>query len=115
MFVLFEKYLYTKDASYDLNTWHKILGHCNESDIEKLPKSVKGMKIKPIPNYTHNYDMCIQGKMIENSKTLDQKATESLWLIHCDLAGSIQSPGKDYKYVLNFIDEFRPYVIFLKT
>ena len=28
---------------------HKILGHCNELDIKKLPKLVKGMKIKPTP------------------------------------------------------------------
>ena len=24
----------TKNATYDLHTWHKILGHCNESDIK---------------------------------------------------------------------------------
>ena len=49
----------TKNASYDLHTQHKILGYCNESDIKKLPKSVKRMKIKPTPGYIHNYDICI--------------------------------------------------------
>ena len=31
---------------YDINTWYKILGHCNYNDIRKLPNVVKGMKIK---------------------------------------------------------------------
>ena len=83
-----------KNASYDLHTLHKILGYSNKSDIKKSPKSVKGMKIKPTPNYTCY--ICIQGKMTENiTKTLDQKVTGILSLVHCDLAGSIQPPGKE--------------------
>ena len=31
---------------YDINTWHRILSHCNYDDIRKLPNVVKGMKIK---------------------------------------------------------------------
>ena len=26
---------------YDINTWHRILGHCNYDDIRKLPNVVK--------------------------------------------------------------------------
>ena len=33
-------------ACYDINTWHRILGHCNYDNIRKLPNVVKGMKIK---------------------------------------------------------------------
>ena len=40
-----------KNATYDFDTWHKILDHSNESDIKKLPNLVKGMKIKPTSNY----------------------------------------------------------------
>ena len=29
-----------RNANYDLHTWHKILGHCNESDIKELPNLV---------------------------------------------------------------------------
>ena len=38
-----------KNATHDLHSWHKILCHCNESDIKKLFKLVKGMKIKLTP------------------------------------------------------------------
>ena len=90
--------------TYELYTRHKILGHCNKSDIKKWPKLVKGMKIKPTPNYALNCDICIQGKMSnDGNKTLDLKATKSL---HSDLAGPIQPLAKDgYEYVLNFIDD----------
>ena len=64
-------------ASYNLYTWHKILGYCNESDIKKLPYLVKGMKIKLTRNYTFNFDICIKGKMSnDRNKTLGQKATK---------------------------------------
>ncbi|CAB3984441.1 retrovirus-related pol poly from transposon tnt 1-94 [Paramuricea clavata] len=32
------------NLSYDINTWHEILGHCNFEDIIKLQGVVKGMK-----------------------------------------------------------------------
>ena len=97
-----------RNATYDLHTWHKILGHCNESDIKKLLKLVKGMKIKLTPNYALNYDIYIQGKMSnDRNKTLDCKATKILALVHSDLAGPIQSLAKDgYDYVINFINDY---------
>ena len=66
------------------------------------------MEIKPTPNYTHNCDICIQGKMSNvRNKTLDSKATKVLTLVHCDLAGPIQPLAKDgCKYVINFIDDY---------
>ena len=97
-----------RNATYDLHTWHKILGHCNESNIKKLPNLVKGMKIKPTPNYALNCDICIQGKMsTDRNKTLDYKATKILALVHSDLASPIQPLAKDgHKYVINFIDDY---------
>ena len=42
--------------------------------LKKLPKLVKGMKIKLIPEYIHDCDICIQDKMTENkSKTPETK------------------------------------------
>ena len=97
-----------RNTTYNLCTWHKILGHCNESNIKKVPKLVKGMKIKPTPNYALNCDICIQAKMSnDRNKTLDSKATNILALVHSDLAGPIQPLAKDgYKYVINFIDDY---------
>ena len=97
-----------RNATHDLYIWHKILGHCNESDIKKLPNFVKGMKIKPTPNYALNSNICIQGKMSNGrNKTLDCKVEKILALVHNYLAGSIQPFAKDgYKYVINFIDDY---------
>ena len=97
-----------RNATYDLHTGHKILGHCNESDIKKLSSLVKGMKIKLTPSYAFNCDICIQGKMPnDRNKTLDCKATKILALRHSDLAGPIQPLAKNgYKYALYFIDDY---------
>ena len=44
------------------------------------------MKIKPIPNYVLNSDICIQMKMSnDRNKTLYCEATKILTLVHCDL------------------------------
>ena len=85
-----------------------ILDHSNESDIKKLPNLLKGMKIKPTPNYALNCDICIQRKMSnDRNKTWGSKATKILALVHSDLAGSIQPLSKDgYRYVINFIDDY---------
>ena len=97
-----------RNATYDLHTWHKILGHCNKTDIKRLPNLIKGMKIKPTPNYALNDDICIQGKMSnDRNMTLARKATKILALVHSDLAGPIQPLVKDgYKYIINFIDDY---------
>ena len=91
-----------------LTTWPKILGHCKESDIKKLPNLVKGMKIKLTPDYALHSDICIQEKMSnDRNKTLDCKATKILALVYCDLVGPIQPLAKNgYKYVINFIDNY---------
>ena len=85
-----------------------ILDHSNESDIKKLPNLLKGMKIKPTPNYALNCDICIQRKMSnDRNKTWGSKATKILALVYSDLAGSIQPLSKDgYRYVINFIDDY---------
>ena len=65
------------------------------------------MKIKLIPNYALNCDICIQGKMSnDRNKTLHCKAKKILAHVHSDLAGRSQTLAKDgYKYVPNLIDD----------
>ena len=91
-----------------LTTWPKILGHCKESDIKKLPNLVKGMKTKLTTDDALNSDICIQEKMSnDRNETLDCKATKIRALVHNDLLGPIQPLAKNgYKYVINFIDNY---------
>ena len=95
---------FVRNAFYDLQNWHKILGHSNESDIKKLPNLVKGIT----PNYALDCDICIQGNMFnDRNKTLDRKATKILTHVQSNLAGHIQPLAKDdHKYVLNSIDDY---------
>ena len=97
-----------------LTTWPKILGHCKESDIKKLPNLVKKMKINLTIHYDLNSDICIQEKMSnDRNKTLDCEATKILALVHSDLLGSIQPLAKNgYKYVINFIDDYSGLTVF---
>ena len=94
--------LFAKNITYDLHTWHYILGHCNESDIKKLPNLVKGMKIKLTPNYALNCDISIQEKMSnDQNKTLQGNKNP------CTCTQWFSWSHKDgYKYVLNFIDDY---------
>ena len=46
-----------KLKTYSFSEWHKILGHCNKSDMQKLEKICDGMNIE---NKTYFYcDTCV--------------------------------------------------------
>lgn len=52
---------------HDIETWHKILGHCNFDDVAKLEKVVEGMTIKGNHNkVSQNCEICIQGKFTQS-------------------------------------------------
>mgnify|MGYP002804719007 FL=1 len=71
--------------------WHRILGHCNYSDVTKLEK---GMKISD--HKEPECETCIQGKMCQIRNRLpDQRAKAPLEFVHCDLAGPIEPTAKD--------------------
>ena len=73
----------------DINTWHRILVHCNSDNIRKLPNVVKGMKIKEkIGTLNKNCEICIQGKFSQSrNRQSDRRAASTFELIHTDLAG----------------------------
>ena len=69
---------------YDINTWHRILGHCNYDDIRKLPKAVKGMKIKEkIVTQNKNCEICIQWIFFQSrNRQPDRRTASTFELIH---------------------------------
>ena len=95
---------------YDKNTWHKILGHCNNDDIRKLPNVVKGMKIKgkKIGTLNKNCEICIQGKFFQGrNRQPDRRAAFTFELIHTDLAGPIEPADiNGHRYAITFTDDF---------
>ena len=105
---------------YDINTWYRILGHCNNEDIRKLPNVVKGMKIKEkIGTLNKNCEICIQGKFSQSrNRQPDRRAASTFELIHTDLAGPIEPADiNEHRYAITFTDDFSDaiFVYFLKT
>ena len=105
---------------YDINTWHRILDHCNYDDIRKFPNVVKGMKIKEkIGTLNKNYEICIQGKFSQcRNRQPDRRAASTFELIHTDLAGPIEPADINrHRYAITFTDDFSSaiFVYFLKT
>ena len=48
----------------DIQTWHRILGHCNFDDVAKLEKVVEGMSIKGKHDKSNqDCEICTQGKV----------------------------------------------------
>lgn len=105
---------------HDIQTWHKILVHCNFDDVAKLEKVVEGMSIegkRDKPN--QNCLICTQGKFTQSrNRQADAKATTVLELVHTDLCGPIEPADKDgYKYAIAFTDDYSGMIFpyFIKT
>lgn len=54
------------NVSFDLKTWHEIMGHCNYGDIVKLETVVNGMKIKDKMGEPNQCTTCLQGKFSQS-------------------------------------------------
>ena len=90
----------------NLESWHRLLGHCNTSDIKKLENVVQGMKINGIENF--DCETCTMAKQTNSrSREPDIRATKPFELVHTDLARPIESIAKGgFKYVMIFTDDY---------
>ena len=100
------KAFYNEIRSESLEIWHKILGHCNISDVRKLAGVVKGMKISDDSDF--DCETCILAKQVnKRNKQPHVRTTYPFELVHTDLAGPIDPIAKDgFKYVISFTDDF---------
>ena len=74
--------------SCDLEAWHKILGHCNKSDVINSEKVVHGMRITNKEDF--NCNTCILGKQtVTRNRKADNHASVPLEFIHSDLSGAV--------------------------
>ena len=89
-----------------LQTWHRILGHCNTSDISKMENLVQGMKISDSSKF--ECETCVMAKQpTTRNRKPDVRATEPFELVHTDLSGPIDPIAKDgFKYAIVFTDDF---------
>ena len=86
--------------------WHRILGHCNFEDLQRLSGVVNGMKVSS--DQSHECVICSQDKMCQTrSRVPDLRAKMPLGFVQCDLAGPIEPMAKGgFKYALCFVDDF---------
>ena len=89
-----------------LMDWHKIMGHSNYRDLQKLTGVVNGMNITD--NQQNECAVCNQGKMCQTrNRKPDERAKTPLEFVHCDLAGPIDPTARDgFRYALCFVDDF---------
>ena len=101
-----------------IEEWHRILGHINIKDIERLEKVVEDMKIT---NKSKEFicEVCPLSKpVVHYNRQPDERATSPLQFVHSDLAGPINPVAKGgFRFVINFIDDFTGacFVYFLKV
>ena len=102
--------------SLNVESWHRLLGHCNRSDILKMEKIVQGMHISGKNDF--NCEVCVLGKQTQViSRKPDERAKRSLEFIHTDLNGPIDPVSSDgFKFVISFSDDYSGFVFtyFLK-
>ena len=96
----------SKNNACSLHEWHKILGHCNCGDVQKLQNVVEGMNISTYDEI--ECKVCTEGKMCHfRNRSPDERATAPLDFVHCDLAAPIDPVVRDgFKYTLSFVDDY---------
>ena len=99
-----------------LETWHRIMGHCNKSDVLKQEKVVNGMKITSKNNF--NCESCTLGKQVQHfNRKPDERAERQMEFVHTDLCGPITPVAREgFRYALAFVDDYSgaTFVYFLK-
>lgn len=101
----------------DLEMWHKILGHCNTSDVVKLEGVAEGMKISSTDKF--NCEICMMGKQtVSRSREPRARATKILDLVHTDLVcvPVEQTTREGFRWGITFTDDYSGlmFVYFLK-
>ena len=81
------------NVSYDIQTWHEIMGHCNYEDILKLQDVTEGMHIKGAKRRPDKEcTVCIEGKFTQTrNRDLADKVKTPLELVNTDLAGPVNN------------------------
>lgn len=94
-------------VSYDIQTWHEIMGHCNYEDILELQDVTEGMHIKGAKRRPgKECTVCIEGKFTQTrNRDPTDKVKTPLELVNTDLAGPVNNESIDrFKYMQSFTD-----------
>ncbi len=105
-----EQIFTSANTTKTLQEWHRVLGHMNKEDIERLEKVTNGMNIIKSGSCEKICDVCIENKITKQPKSKDIpniKATHPLERVHSDVCGPINPSSREgFKYIINFVDEY---------
>ena len=105
-----EQIFTSANTTKTLQEWHRVLGHMNREDIERLEKVTNGMNIIKSGSCEKICDVCIENKITKQPKSKDIpniKATHPLERVHSDVCGPINPSSREgFKYIINFVDEY---------
>ena len=106
----------------DILVWHTRLGYLSLPAIDRLPNTVRGIKLYDNSPSTCNWEACIMGKMFREPfqpwHVEDMAKTRLLELIHSDAIGPMQTQTlRGYRYMFLFTDDQSRYteVYFMKA
>ena len=90
--------------------FHKLMGHCNVKDLQKLPDVVEGIELTD-KNADTTCDVCCIGKQtraaVPKERSDSSRATAPLERVFTDVAGPIEPQSVDGdNYVIVFVDDY---------
>ena len=95
------------ERSDDLETWHRILGHCNTQDVISLETHASNMKITNKSSF--DCETCNLSKLTNshNKSPSANRASEPFAKVYTDVAGPIDPAGREgFRWVIIFTDEY---------
>ena len=100
---------FSSTCKVDLDLWHCRLGHNNKRDVQKLSKSVQGMKLRNSSFSESFCDICAANKLNRQrpSSNMALRKYSKLELIYSDVRGPMETtPLGGHRYVVSFIDSY---------
>ena len=100
---------FSSTCKVDLDLWHCRLGHNNKRDVQKLSKSVGGMKLHNSSFSESFCDICAANKLNRKlpSSEMASRKSSKLELVYSDVRGPMETTSLGgHRYVVSFIDSY---------
>ena len=100
---------FSSTCKVDLDFWLCRLGHSNKSDVQKLSKSVQGMKLHNSSFSESFCDICAANKLNRKppSSKMALRKSSKLELVYSDVRGPMETTSLvGLWYVVSFIDSY---------
>ena len=100
---------FSSTSKIDLDLWHCRLGQNNKSDVQKLSKSIQGMKLHNSRFSESFCDICAANKLNRKppSSKMALRKSSKLELVYSDVWGPMETTSLGgHRYVVSFIDSY---------